>query len=76
MFVTVWIGILDLTTGKLTSANGGHENPVICRKDGKYEVIHSKHGMVLGGMDGMNYREEHLQMEPGDTLFVYTDGVP
>lgn len=76
MFVTVWLGIIDLTTGEMVSANAGHENPIICRKDGTVEVIRTKHGMVLGGMEGMRYRDETLQLHPGDTLFVYTDGIP
>lgn len=76
MFVTVWLGILDLETGDLITANAGHEYPLICRKDGCFEIVKDKHGFVLGGMDGMRYRETKLHMEPGDTLFVYTDGVP
>lgn len=75
MFVTVWLGILDLETGDLTTANAGHEYPLLCRKDGGFEIIKDKHGFVLGGMDGMRYRETKLHLEPGDTLFVYTDGV-
>lgn len=76
MFVTVWLGILDLTTGELVSANAGHEHPIICRRDGTVEVIRTKHGMVLGGVDGVPYRDETCQLAPGDTLFVYTDGIP
>ncbi len=76
MFVTVWLGILDLETGKLVSASAGHEYPIICRKDASFELIKDKHGLVLGGMDGVRYRETEVQLQPGDTLFVYTDGVP
>lgn len=76
MFVTVWIGILDLETGELVTANAGHEYPLICRKDGSFEVIKDKHGFVLGGMDGMRYKEMNIKLSPGDVLFVYTDGIP
>lgn len=75
MFVTVWLGILDMTTGELTSANAGHEHPIVCRADGTVEVIKTKHGLVLGGMDGFRYRDETVRMAPGDTLFLYTDGI-
>lgn len=76
MFVTVWLGVLDLTTGDLVSANAGHEYPVICRKGDSFEVFRDKHGMVLGGMDAVRYRETTIHLDVGDTLFVYTDGVP
>lgn len=76
MFVTAWLGILDLETGNMVTANAGHEYPLICRKDGSFEVVKDKHGFVLGGMENMRYRETVLHLEPGDTLFVYTDGVP
>lgn len=76
MFVTVWLGVLDLETGDLVSANAGHEYPAVCRKNGNFELIRDKHGLVLGGMDGMRYKETVLHLDPGDTMFVYTDGVP
>ena len=76
MFVTVWLGILELSTGKLTAANAGHEYPVLYRKDGAFELYKDKHGIVIGAMKGVRYREYQLEMSPGDKLFVYTDGVP
>ena len=76
MFVTVWLGILELSTGKLTAANAGHEYPVLRRKDGQFELVKDKHGFVIGGMEGVRYKQYELQMEPGSKLFVYTDGVP
>ncbi len=76
MFVTVWLGILEISTGKLTAANAGHEYPVICKPDGSFELFKDKHGFVIGGMDGVRYKEYELQLEPGSKLFVYTDGVP
>ena len=75
MFVTVWLGILEISTGKLTAANAGHEYPALKRADGAYELVRDQHGFVLAGMEGSRYREYELKLEPGDALFVYTDGV-
>ena len=76
MFVTVWLGILEISTGKVTAANAGHEYPVIKRSDEVFEIIKDKHGFVIGGMNGLKYKAYELQLSPGDKLFVYTDGVP
>ena len=76
MFVTVWIGILEISTGRLSAANAGHEYPAICGKDGRFALYKDKHGFVLGGMKGVRYGEYVLQLSPGDRIFVYTDGVP
>ena len=76
MFVTVWLGILEISTGKLTAANAGHEYPVLARAGGRYEVLKDRHGLVIGAMENVKYREYELQLQPGDRLFVYTDGVP
>ena len=76
MFVTVWIGILEISTGKLTAANGGHEYPTIRKPGGKYELLQDVHGFVVGGMAGMKFKEYELQLEPGTSIFLYTDGVP
>ncbi len=76
MFVTVWLGILELSTGKLVAANAGHEYPTLKRTGGEFEIIKDKHGFVIGGMPGMKYHDYELQLEPGDKLFLYTDGVP
>ncbi len=75
MFVTVWLGILEISTGKLICANAGHEYPVFKKAKGDYEFIKDKHGFVLAGMEGSHYKEYELQIEPGDMLFLYTDGV-
>jgi sigma-B regulation protein RsbU (phosphoserine phosphatase) len=75
MFVTVWLGILEISTGKLTASNAGHEYPFLMRKGGRFEMLKDKHGFVVGGMDGMQYTEYTLQLEPGDEIFVYTDGI-
>ena len=76
MFVTVWLGILDLSNGKLVASNGGHEYPVLRRAGAGFELIKDKHDLVVGVMDFVKYREYELQLQPGDALFVYTDGVP
>ena len=76
MFVTVWLGILEISTGKLTAANAGHEYPVVRKAGGCFELFKDRHGFVIGGMPGSKYREYEIQMEPGAKLFLYTDGVP
>ncbi len=76
MFVTVWIGILDLKTGQLTAANAGHENPTLKKPGGHFELIKDKHGFVVGGLPGMSYKDYTWQLEPGSKIFVYTDGLP
>ncbi|MBR5108971.1 MAG: serine/threonine-protein phosphatase, partial [Clostridia bacterium] len=76
MFVTVWLGILELSTGKVTAANAGHEYPVLRHAGGDFELVKDKHGFVIGGMDGVRYKQYELQLSPGDRLFLYTDGVP
>ena len=76
MFVTVWLGILELSTGKLTAANAGHEYPVLRQSDGNFELYKDKHGFVIGGMEGLKYKEYSINMKPGAKIFLYTDGVP
>ncbi len=76
MFVTVWLGILEISTGKMKCANAGHEYPAIMRRDGAFELLKDKHGFVLAGMEGARYREYELELNTGDRLVVYTDGVP
>ena len=75
MFVTVWLGILELSTGKMQASNAGHEYPAIRRAGGSYELFKDMHGLVLGGLDDMVYRDYELKLEKGDSIFVYTDGV-
>ena len=75
MFVTVWLGILELSTGKLTAANAGHEFPALKQQSESFELYKDKHGFVIGGMEGVRYKEYEIQLEPGSKLFVYTDGV-
>ena len=76
MFVSVWIGIIDLSTGKMQCANAGHEYPVRKSADGDYELVKDKHGLVLAAMEGIPFTGYELDFKPGDRLVVYTDGVP
>ena len=75
MFVTVWLGIIDLSTGKMICANAGHEYPMLKKPGERYEIIKDKHDLVLGAMKGWKYDEYELLMEPGASLFLYTDGL-
>ena len=76
MFVTVWLGILELSTGKLTSCNAGHEDPFIYRKGGVFTLEKEKHSFIVGAMSGMKYQNQTTTLNKGDKLFVYTDGLP
>lgn len=76
MFVTVWLGILELSSGKLVASNAGHEYPVLKTPDGEFTLYKDRHGMVVGGLDGSKYKDYEIVLAPGAKLFVYTDGVP
>lgn len=75
MFVTLWMGILEISTGKLSAANAGHEYPCLKRSGGEFALFKDPHGLVLGAMEDTEYDSYEIQLKPGDTLFVYTDGV-
>ena len=75
MFVTVWMGILDLGTGVLRYANAGHNPPLLRRAGGSFALLNTPGGLVLAGMEGITYRAQTLQLQPGDVLYLYTDGV-
>ena len=75
MFVTVWFGILEISTGRLSCCNAGHEYPFL-RQNGKFALYKDRHGMMIGVREGIRYRDYELLLEPGDALFVYTDGIP
>jgi len=75
LFVTVWFAILTISTGKGLASNAGHEHPAIRRKDGQFELIKTKHSPAVATMEGIRFREEEFELHPGDTLYVYTDGV-
>ena len=75
MFVTAWQGGIDLTTGLVRFVNAGHNPPLVRHQDGQFEYLRSRAGFVLAGMDGVRYRTQELQLEPGDVILLYTDGV-
>ena len=75
LFVTAWMGVLEISTGKLIYVNAGHNPPLLRRADEKFEWLKSRPGFVLAGMEGVRYRENEMEMQPGDMLFLYTDGV-
>lgn len=75
LFVTSWMGIIDLKDGKLTYVNAGHNPPLLKRGDGDFEYLRSRPGFVLAGMEGMKYLQNEIELCPGDRLFLYTDGV-
>ena len=75
MFVTVWLGILDLSTGRLSCSNAGHEYPFL-RQGGTFTLYKDRHGLPVGAQERVRYRDYEIQLAPGDAVFVYTDGVP
>ena len=76
MFVTVWLAILDLKSGKLTAANAGHEYPIIKVPGKDFELNKDKHCFIVGGKKKAKYKDYEITLEPGSVIFVYTDGVP
>ena len=76
MFVTVWIGIIDLSTGDMKCLNAGHEYPMLMRKGEDYKIFKDKHRLPLGAMKDMTYESYMMHLDPGDCLYVYTDGIP
>lgn len=75
LFVTAWLGILDTEANTLTYVNAGHNPPLIKRAGGPFEYLRSRPGFVLAGMETTVYRQNVIDMNPGDRLFLYTDGV-
>ena len=75
MFVTAWMGILNVKTGKILFANAGHNPPLVKHADGAYEYLKTRAGFVLAGMEGVRYRGNELERAPGDAIYLYTDGV-
>ncbi len=76
LFVTVWLAVIEISTGRGLAANAGHEHPVIRRADGRYELVTYRHSPAVAAMNGIKFREHPFELYPGDRLFVYTDGVP
>ena len=75
MFVTAWMGILEISTGKFTYVNAGHNHPLLKKADGSFEYLKCRSGFILAGMEGTKYRQYEINLEKGDTLYLYTDGV-
>ncbi len=75
MFVTVWLGIIDLKTGTLSYSNAGHNPPALRHNGGEFEYLSTKANFVLGGMDFIAYKPYELQLAQGDEIYLYTDGV-
>lgn len=75
MFVTVWLGIVEISTGKVKAANAGHEFPIIQKPGGKFELLEDEHDFVIGGFEGYEYSEYEFTLEKGGGLFIYTDGI-
>lgn len=75
LFVTAWLGVLELTTGKLTYVNAGHNPPLIKQNGGEFTYLKSRVSFVLAGMETIKYRQNEITIAPGDRLFLYTDGV-
>ena len=76
LFVTVWLGILEVSTGRIVCANAGHDDPVVCRKNGEFELVKSRHGLVLGTIEEIQYKDLEFTLNSGDKLFLFTDGIP
>ena len=75
LFVTVWLGIIEISTGKGVAANAGHEHPVMRNNNDEYKLVVYKHSPVVAAMEGMMFKQHEFQLQPGDSIFVYTDGV-
>lgn len=76
LFVTVWLAIIEIATGKGIAANAGHEYPALKRKDGSFELLKNRNSPAVAIMEGIQYREREFELKTGDRLFLYTDGVP
>lgn len=75
MFVTVWMAVLEISTGKGIAANAGHEHPAVRHGGQAYELKVYKHSPAVAAMEDTQFREHDFAMAPGDSFFVYTDGV-
>ena len=74
-FITVWVGVLEISTGKGLAVNAGHEHPVLRRAGGSYELVEYRHAMPIATLSGLRFKQHEFRLYPGDSLFVYTDGV-
>ena len=74
-FVTAWLAVLEISTGKGVAVNAGHEHPALRRSGGQYELVLYRHSLALAALDGVQFKQHEFQLYPGDSFFVYTDGV-
>jgi sigma-B regulation protein RsbU (phosphoserine phosphatase) len=75
MFVTVFYGIYTISTGEITYCNAGHNPPYILKPDGSVEALPMPQDFLLGAIEGLEYHDNHMKLEPGETLVMFTDGV-
>ena len=75
MFVTAWMGLVNIKTGKIAYANAGHNPPIVKHPDGECEFVRSRPGLVLAGMEGIKYRKNEFELKKGDIIYLYTDGI-
>lgn len=75
LFVTVWLAIIEISTGRGIAANAGHEHPALMRADGEFELVKYRHSPAVATFPGLTFKEHEFELNPGDKLFVYTDGV-
>ena len=75
LFVTVWLAVVELSTGRGVAANAGHEHPALRRAGGQYELVEYKHASPVGILKRSKFTEHEFELHPGDSLFIYTDGV-
>jgi serine phosphatase RsbU (regulator of sigma subunit) len=74
MFVTAWMGIIELSTSTLTYVNAGHMPPLLRKNGENYTYLHCSSGFVLAGLEGIPYQQETIQLEKGDSIYLYSDG--
>lgn len=75
LFVTVWLGILEISTGKITASNAGHEYPAVNNDGANYELVKTKQSPALATMEGIKFRQYEIDLHKGENLYIYTDGV-
>ena len=74
-FVTVWLAVLEISTGSGIAANAGHEHPALRRAGGSFELVTYRHSLAVATMEDVPFKQHEFSLRPGDSLFVYTDGV-
>ena len=75
MFVTVWMADINMETGLMEYCSAGHNPPALRHPDGSFELVRTRSGFVMGGMENVRYRRQQISLQPGDRVVLYTDGV-